>query len=75
MASKPRTYNGNPETCNVCECRIKLVFVDGATRMGPWMLMCPTCHKQQGGRLGLGMGQRFEKSQIDGEIVWVKTAG
>ena len=31
--------------CDICgtECIHEDWFVDGATRQGPWALMCPTC--------------------------------
>lgn len=58
-----------PETCDTCEAAIDLEFIDGATKMGPWAHMCPTCFILGPGlnKLGLGIGQRYQK-QDDGRF-------
>jgi hypothetical protein len=48
------------------------VFVDGATRSGPWALMHPDTHAVYGRGLGVGRGQKYER-QSDGK--WLKIAG
>lgn len=61
-----------PESCDVCERKLMLSFVDGKTRMGPWAIMCPTCRVEVGpAKLGLGMGQKFERKPGGS---WVKVA-
>lgn len=47
-------------------------FVDGATRMGPWAIMCARCARMRGVGIGRGMGQRYQR-QEDGR--WLKVAG
>lgn len=51
---------------------IESMFIDGATRQGPWAFMTPTSFLQNRGRLGQGRGQMYEK-QADGR--WLKIAG
>lgn len=34
-------------------------FVDGATRLGPWAVMCLDCHPHIGRGLGTGRGQMY----------------
>ena len=58
--------------CDICNKPLVDKMVDGKTHMGPWALMCLSCHGRQGGHLGLGLGQRYEK-QPGGR--WLKTAG
>jgi len=67
-----KTWMSAPPTeCDLCQCKIKKTFIDGATRMGPWACMCPTCHKSEGRGLGLGKGQEYKFT--DGK--WVMTRG
>lgn len=62
-----------PSACDLCKAPIIKVFVDGATRMGPWANMCVSCFRSVGrGRFGTGFGQRY-KQQGDGR--WLKTDG
>jgi hypothetical protein len=52
---------------------IKNVFVDGKTKVGQWAIMSPSSWRIHGvGRLGLGYGQRYCKTN-DGQ--WIKTEG
>lgn len=44
---------------------IKHVFIDGATRFGPWAIMTPASHLKYGVGLGVGRGQKYIK-QVDG---------
>ena len=65
-----RTWCGPaPEKCDICGLPIKKVFIDGATRYGPWGNMCPSCHVLDGCGLGVGHGQKYELA-ADG--VWHK---
>ena len=45
--------------CDLCGKRNLLRYVDGATRMGPWANMCPSCYTKLGVGLGLGKGQMY----------------
>lgn len=60
-----------PSTCDICNTSIGKVFVDGKTKMGPWGILCPRCHKGQGCGLGLGKGQQYELKEAE----FVKTKG
>lgn len=71
--AKPRYWMGTaPCNCDICTLTLRSVFVDGATRQGPWANMCMSCHRIYGHGLGTGRGQQYEKQQ-DGR--WLKTAG
>lgn len=48
-----------PTTCDLCGCKLTTTFVDGKTKLGPWGIMCPTCHKSEGFGLGIGKGQKY----------------
>jgi hypothetical protein len=73
-------WNGTPPAqCEVCSCSLIRCgeFIDGKTKMGPWAVMCPGCHKSYGQGLGTGKGQKYarrEKMTPDGapEVVWEK---
>lgn len=58
--------------CEICDQPLTTLMVDGKTNWGPWALMCVPCHTVHGGKLGLGIGQKYEKQQ-DGR--WLKVAG
>jgi len=60
-----------PDKCEIEGEVITDVFIDGATIMGPWACMCPSCHNRFGKGLGLGLGQRYEKQGDQ----WVKVEG
>lgn len=55
-------YGGQaPTHCDLCGTKITTSFIDGKTAMGPWGNMCPSCHLGQGGKLGIGVGQKYVK--------------
>jgi len=58
-----------PTSCDVCHTAITVDFTDGKTEFGPWANMCPACHRDMGGYLGTGHGQRYTL-QADGR--WAK---
>jgi cytochrome c553 len=67
-----RTWQGTPpKACDLCGAKLQTAFVDGRTKQGPWRKLCVACHRAHGTGLGVGNGQRYERSH--GE--WVKTAG
>jgi hypothetical protein len=71
--NKPRYWASTaPAICDICERPITDKFVDGATLVGPWGHMCPSCHARMGCGIGVGRGQQYEK-QPDGK--WLKTGG
>ncbi len=69
---KPKTWCGTPPSnCDICGAEITDIFIDGATRMGPWGCLCEECHKSHGKGLGIGRGQKFQKQGNE----WVKIEG
>jgi hypothetical protein len=61
-----------PVRCEVCHGGISNDFVDGATRRGPWAMMCMKCHHMFGYGLGAGVGQKYTLGDHDR---WWKTGG
>ena len=49
-----------PATCNICNKPLATTFFDGKTQMGPWAIMCSSCHKVHGIGLGTGRGQKYD---------------
>ena len=69
---KVKKWMGSPiEKCQLCEEQITARFVDGATLMGPWAIMCTPCHGKLGVGIGTGRGQLYQHEGTD----WVKVAG
>jgi hypothetical protein len=54
-----------PKQCDICRQPITGRFVDGATRMGPWAIMCEDCHREVGYTLGVGRGQMFDVKTLE----------
>jgi hypothetical protein len=51
--------------CDICGIDItKMPFVDGKTIMGPWGLLCESCHETHGVGLGTGKGQSYNAKGI-----------
>ena len=48
-----------PNNCEICDHPFGKYFIDGATIMGPWALMCEKCHEKIGSGLGIGKGQKY----------------
>jgi hypothetical protein len=55
-----------PAKCDICDIPLdkQRYFVDGATVMGPWALMCPSCHVTHGQGLGTGYGQKYDSKTL-----------
>lgn len=53
-----------PAKCDTCGTPIEDTFIDGRTQMGPWAIMCPSCHSlgPGTGKLGTGFGQKYGKT-------------
>ena len=53
-----------PTHCDLCGAKIEKYFVDGKTVMGPWGILCDSCHMSRGCGLGVGRGQRYMKKTV-----------
>lgn len=63
-----------PKQCELCQGPFRdKTFVDGATRMGPWGMLCNACHTLDGVGLGPGRGQKYAYEAKSKE--WVKVEG
>jgi len=53
------------------------VFIYGRTKHAPWAIMNPTSFEMYGVGLGLGKGQKYQRSGVgvDGKVTWSKVAG
>lgn len=71
---KPPTWAGSVGCCDMCHTGLKTAgeFVDGRTRMGPWAMLCTSCHEKYGVGLGAGKGQLYE---LQPNGTFLKTAG
>ena len=57
-----KKWFGKRDVCQICNADISNEpFVDGKTIRGPWAIMCLDCHKENGGRIGLGLGQMYDE--------------
>ncbi len=59
MAEQKKWVGDKPTKCDLCGGTIRRTFIDGKTRMGPWGIMCRSCHFVNGVGLGTGKGQRY----------------
>jgi hypothetical protein len=65
MASKQKVWTGRVGPCQFCHTSLEgKSFVDGATRMGPWAIMCLDCHKVEGHGIGQGRGQQYNAERV-----------
>ncbi len=63
--AKQKTWMGSPiRACDFCKESLEgKNFVDGATRYGPWAIMCEVCCKEHGRGIGQGRGQLYDKDR------------
>jgi len=61
----PKWMSPKPEKCDICKEPIEDQFVDGATVMGPWAIMCSGCHFQYGRGTGTGKGQVYDAVTLE----------
>ncbi len=80
--SKPRGiyFIPTPETCDVCHEKLGMaagtLMYDAAVRKvrgQPWACMCRSCFTDNDGRLGIGVGQEYERRR-DGKF-WQISGG
>jgi hypothetical protein len=54
-----------PIHCDLCHRALKDVFIDGATVIGAWAIMCWLCHVRNGRGLGSGKGQKYNLTTLE----------
>ena len=64
-------HGGNDDRPPLFRVSVRFSEIDGKTKMGPWGILCPRCHKNHGCGLGLGKGQKYELKEAE----FVKTEG
>ena len=62
---KKKWMGSKPEKCDICFEPFEDVFIDGKTYMGPWGLLCRTCHSTHGCGLGTGRGQKYDLETLE----------
>ena len=62
-----KKWFGNTK-CDICGKECEHVLYDGATKMGPWAVMCRDCMAVYGVGIGLGKGQEYWKNTESGEF-------
>ena len=48
--------------CDICGKECETILYDGATKMGPWAVMCEDCMEVYGIGIGIGKGQEYWKN-------------
>uniref|UniRef100_A0A6M3L6X0 Putative HNH endonuclease n=1 Tax=viral metagenome TaxID=1070528 RepID=A0A6M3L6X0_9ZZZZ len=70
---KPKKFwLGSEPKCDFCGRTSMKKFIDGATAVGPWAMMCVACFNIYGRGLGLGKGQLYQKQK---DSSWLKIGG
>jgi hypothetical protein len=67
-----------PTRCELCNTKLKFLFVDGKTVWGTWGIFCPKCLDDCGIGVGPGRGQlylRVEDKRDSGSPKWMKISG
>jgi len=62
-------WTGEVTVCELCGKPFGKYFIDGKTALGPWALMCESCHNTFGYGVGLGNGQKYltkTKEKVEG---------
>ena len=68
-------HSSIPTNCDLCGRKIENEFIDGKTVRGPWGILCPRCHKAAGVGLGVGRGQQYLLSNVNGEDTFLCISG
>jgi hypothetical protein len=75
MEKAPKLWLSPLENCNCCNRDFNNTMFDARLPFG-WGNYCAPCFKRNGGKLGTGLGQRYERQEIKGlGLAWVKTGG
>ena len=64
---KKSWLSGRPTKCELCAQPFKNgdVFFDAKTKNGQWGLLCSNCFVQENGRLGTGLGQKYDLNTLE----------
>jgi hypothetical protein len=62
---KKKWLSSLPTHCQICHNPLRDVFVDGATRFGPWAILCRKCHILRGCGTGTGRGQVYNLNTLE----------
>jgi hypothetical protein len=68
MTTRTKWGSRVPAECDLCQAKIKKVFVDGKVYGGSWGYMCMQCYQLNGLGLGVGRGQKYELDQADNKF-------
>lgn len=52
-------FSGAPKQCDICKGEFSGVMFDARTRQGPWGCLCGSCFRNENGKLGTGLGQKY----------------
>ncbi len=61
--------------CDICRNGPLAVYYDARTKMGCWATLCEECFSHLGVGLGIGKGQKYEKTGNGSEYVYVQVEG
>lgn len=66
MKTVKKWLSPRPTKCDICNYEFLSgdEFIDGATTMGPWGILCKKCHTLYGRGLGTGKGQKYNWSNL-----------
>lgn len=56
-------FHPTPKNCDICHSPLGSVMYDAKTRSGPWGCLCSHCFQRENGRLGPGLGQKYERNK------------
>lgn len=56
-----------PKNCDFCQKPLQKFFIDGKTSLGPWGILCLSCHSIHGIGLGTGKGQKYNLETLERE--------
>jgi hypothetical protein len=63
--AKKKWMGSTPQRCDVCLLPFKWWFIDGKLSIGPWGLICVSCHATHGCGLGTGRGQKYNLKTLE----------
>jgi hypothetical protein len=67
-----------PIRCDMCNAKLRYIFIDGQTTMGSWGILCAKCFEDVGVGLGVGKGQLYACTETRddlGRLRWKQIVG